>query len=50
VPGVPNLLLYLFCREAHDTSGMGPYRDAVLCGLDWAVGRPVAQGVFPRLE
>jgi len=50
VTGIPNLLLYLFCREAHDTSGMGPYRDAVLCGLDWAVGRPVAQGSFPSME
>jgi len=50
VSGIPNLLLYLFCREAHDTSGMGPYRDAVLCGLDWAVGRPVAQGSFPSLQ
>jgi len=50
VSGIPNLLLHLYCREAHDTSGLGPYRDAVLCGLDWAVGRPVAQGNFPSLE
>uniref|UniRef100_A0A7S1WLB1 Uncharacterized protein n=1 Tax=Alexandrium catenella TaxID=2925 RepID=A0A7S1WLB1_ALECA len=50
VRGHPNLLLYYFCRELHDTSGLGPYDDAVRCGLEWAVGRDVGAAVYPSLE
>lgn len=50
VQGYPNLLIYLFCREAHDTSGLGPYNAPVRCGLDWAVGRPVGEVGLPSLE